>query len=177
VVGEATIPPILAFNALAGIDEAEFMRRTQASFKLGIEFVDWGRLGSRYMHAFGRFGQDLWTVPFHQYWLKMHQAGRAPDIGEYAITRVAAYRNRFMRPPTDVRNSPLNDIAYAFHFDAGLYAGYLRRQFLAFRAGERGAHPDDTYGRQMALMAKTLDPAKELDDVLAWLRAQDSAAP
>jgi tryptophan halogenase len=79
------------------------------------------------MHAFGRFGQDLWTVPFHQYWLKMYQAGQAPDIGEYAITRVAAYRNRFMRAPSDVQNSPLNDITYAFHFDAGLYARYLRR--------------------------------------------------
>lgn len=59
----------------------------------------------------------------------------------------------------------------------GQDAGYLRRQFLAFRSGERGMHPDDTYGRQMALMAKTLDPGKELDDVLAWLRAQDAAAP
>jgi cytochrome c553 len=58
----------------------------------------------------------------------------------------------------------------------GQEAGYLRRQFLAFRSGERGAHPDDTYGKQMALMAKTLDPGKELDDVLAWLRAQDGAA-
>jgi tryptophan halogenase len=126
-VGEATIPMIQLFNRVLELDEDEFVRETRGSFKLGIEFVDWGRLGSRYMHAFGRFGQDLWTVPFHQYWLKMHQAGRAPDLGEYAITRVAAYRNRFMRPPTDVRNSPLNDIAYAFHFDAGLYAGYLRR--------------------------------------------------
>ena len=59
----------------------------------------------------------------------------------------------------------------------GQDAGYLRRQFLAFRAGERGAHPQDTYGKQMALMAKTLDPGKELDDVLAWLRAQDTPSP
>jgi tryptophan halogenase len=109
------------------IDEDEFIRETQGSFKLGIEFVNWGRLGSRYMHAFGRFGQDLWTVPFHQYWLKMHQAGHAPPLGEFSITHAAAYRNKFMRPPADVQNSPLNDIAYAFHFDAGLYAQYLSR--------------------------------------------------
>jgi tryptophan 7-halogenase len=126
-VGEATIPMIQLFNRVLELDEDEFIRETQGSFKLGIEFVNWGAQGSRYMHAFGRFGQDLWTVPFHQYWLKQWQAGKAPDIGEYAITRVAAYRNKFMRVPSDVQNSPLNDITYAFHFDAGLYARYLRR--------------------------------------------------
>ena len=126
-VGEATIPMIQLFNRVLELDEDEFLRETQGSFKLGIEFVNWGQLGSRYMHAFGRFGQDLWTVPFHQYWLRMHQAGPTPDLGEYAITRVAAYRNKFMRAPSDVQNSPLNDITYAFHFDASLYARYLRR--------------------------------------------------
>ncbi len=126
-VGEATIPMIQLFNRVLELDENDFIRETQGSFKLGIEFVDWGRLGTRYMHAFGRLGQDLWTVPFHQYWLKMHQAGQAPGLGEFAITQVAAYRNKFMRPPRDLQNSPLNDIAYAFHFDAGLYARYLRR--------------------------------------------------
>lgn len=80
-VGEATIPMIQLFNRVLGLDEDEFLRETHGSFKLGIEFVNWGRLGSRYMHAFGRLGQDLWTVPFHQYWLKMHQAGKAPALG------------------------------------------------------------------------------------------------
>jgi tryptophan halogenase len=126
-VGEATIPMLRLFNRVVGLDEDEFVRETQGSFKLGIEFVNWGRLGSRYMHAFGPVGQDLWTVPFHQYWLKMHQAGQARPLGEYAMTRVAALRNKFMRAPTDMQNSPLNDIAHAFHFDAGLYARYLRR--------------------------------------------------
>ena len=127
-VGEATIPMIQLFNRVLEIDEDEFIRETRGSFKLGIEFVNWGRLGARYMHAFGRFGQDLWTVPFYQYWLKQHLAGDAPPLGDFAITHRAAYRNRFMRPPGDVQNSPLNDIAYAYHFDAGLYAAYLRRQ-------------------------------------------------
>jgi tryptophan halogenase len=126
-VGEATIPMIQLFNRVLELDEDEFVRQTQGSFKLGIEFVNWGQLGSRYMHAFGRIGQDLWTVPFHQYWLKMHQAGQAAPLGEYAITRVAAYRNKFMRPPSEVQNSPLNDITYAYHFDASLFARYLRR--------------------------------------------------
>ena len=89
-VGEATTPMIQLFNRVLELDEDEFMRETQGSFKLGIEFVNWGQQGSRYMHAFGRFGQDLWAVPFQQYWLKMHQAGKVPGIGEYVITRVAA---------------------------------------------------------------------------------------
>jgi tryptophan 7-halogenase len=130
-VGEATIPMIQLFNRVLELDEDEFVRETQGSFKLGIEFVNWGQLGSRYMHAFGRIGQDLWTVPFHQYWLKMNQARQAAPLGEYAITRVAAYRNKFMRPPSEVQNSPLNDIAYAYHFDAGLYANFLRRHAQA----------------------------------------------
>jgi tryptophan 7-halogenase len=125
-VGEATIPMIQRFNQVLEIDEDDFVRATQGTFKLGIEFVDWGAKGERYMHGFGRFGQDLWTVPFEQYWLKMHRAGRAPDLGEYAITRVAAYAGKFMRARTDLGNSPLADIAYAFHFDAALYAKYLR---------------------------------------------------
>jgi tryptophan halogenase len=157
-VGEATIPMIQLFNRVLEIDEDEFMRETQGSFKLGIEFVNWGRLGSRYMHAFGRFGQDLWTVPFYQYWLKMHQAGQAPELGEYAITRVAAYQNKFMRPPSDVQNSPLNDITYAFHFDAGLYARYLRKLAEARgvrrvdgKIGEVTLSPDTGHVRALVL--------------------------
>jgi tryptophan 7-halogenase len=125
-VGEATIPMIQIYNRVLEIDEAEFMRATQGTFKLGIEFVNWGRPGDRYMHGFGRIGQDLWTVPFYQYWLKMRAAGHARPLEEYSITRSAAKANRFMPPRTDVPNSPLADIAYAYHFDAGLYARFLR---------------------------------------------------
>jgi tryptophan 7-halogenase len=126
-VGEATIPMIQRFNHVLELDEDDFLRATQGTFKLGIEFVNWGRLGDRYMHGFGRFGQDLWTITFDQYWQKMYQAGQAADLGEYAISRVAAYQNRFMRPASDMPNSPLAEIAYAFHFDASFYARYLRR--------------------------------------------------
>jgi len=127
-VGEATIPPIRLFNKIVELDEDEFVRETQGTFKLGIEFVNWGKLGHRYIHGFGKFGQELWTTDFHQYWLKMWLAGKAPDLEQYSITRRACRANKFMRPSTDMPNSPLADIAYAFHFDAGLYAKYLRRQ-------------------------------------------------
>jgi tryptophan 7-halogenase len=126
-VGEATIPLIRTFHELLGIDENEFLRETLGTFKLGIEFVDWSRAGSRYMHGFGRLGQELWTMSFDQYWRRLHRAGKAGELGDYSLARVAARANRFMRPTREVRNSPLNDIAYAFHFDASRYAGYLRR--------------------------------------------------
>jgi tryptophan 7-halogenase len=125
-VGEATIPMIKRFNQVAGIDENEMLKATQGSFKLGIEFVNWGKPGERYMHGFGRLGQDLWTVPFDQYWQKMRAAGKAKDLEAYSITRMASKANKFMPARTDQPNSPLADIAYAYHFDASLYAKYLR---------------------------------------------------
>jgi len=126
-VGEATIPMIARFNKVVGFDENEFMAETQGTFKLGIEFVNWGKLGERYMHGFGRIGQDLWTVDFDQYWQKMRKLGKAKDLAEYSITRMASKANKFMPPRPDLQNSPLNDIAYAYHFDASLYAKYLRK--------------------------------------------------
>ena len=126
-VGEATIPMIQLFNKVLEIDEDEFLRETQGTFKLGIEFVNWGQLGDRYMHGFGRFGQDLWTVPFDQYWQRMLQRGLAADLERYSINRMAALANKFMRSRADMAGSPLADIVHAFHFDASLYAQYLSR--------------------------------------------------
>jgi tryptophan halogenase len=126
-VGESTIPMIRLFNIALGINEDEFMRETKATFKLAIEFEDWGRLGERYMHGFGTMGQPLWTLEFFQYWLRAWQAGKAPDLERYSLNRMAAKAGKFMRPSTDMPNSPLADIPYAFHLDAGLYARYLRK--------------------------------------------------
>jgi tryptophan halogenase len=125
-VGEATIPMISIFNKMLDLDENQFVRETQASFKLGIEFVNWGRLGDRYIHGFGTIGQDNWTVDFHQYWLKQFLAGKARPLDRYSINTAACLGNKFMRPRADMPNSPLSQIAYAFHFDASLYARFLR---------------------------------------------------
>jgi tryptophan halogenase len=125
-VGEATIPMIKLYNQALDLDENDFMRKTKGSFKLGIEFVNWGRVGDSYIHGFGKIGQDLGLVSFYQYWLKMHHAGKAANLEEYSINTEAARHNKFMRAVTDRPNSPLADIAYAYHFDAGLYAKFLR---------------------------------------------------
>ena len=126
-VGEATIPPIRMFNGLAGIDEAGFLKATQGTFKLGIEFVNWGRRGERYFHGFGGVGREaLWPVDFSQYWLRLRALGRALPLDAYAISNMAARANRFMLPRPDMKGSPLQALGYAYHFDAGLYARHLR---------------------------------------------------
>jgi tryptophan halogenase len=124
-VGEATIPQIAIFNRLLAFDENDFVRKTQGTFKLGIQFRDWTRIGHSYIHPFGPFGIDMEGVSFHAYWLKMHQLGAAPDLADYSLQAAAALQGRFMRS-VNAGNSPLSNIAYAFHFDAVLYARYLR---------------------------------------------------
>jgi tryptophan halogenase len=125
-VGEATIPPIKQFNALLGIDENTFVRATQGSFKLGIQFRDWGRIGSDYFHGFGPIGQNLGFVRAHAYWLKLAAEGRAPPLDHYVITSMAARAGKFMPGDRSRPHSPLSEITYAYHFDASLYARYLR---------------------------------------------------
>ncbi len=126
-VGEATIPPIRMFNGLAKIDEAQFLKAAQGTFKLGIEFVNWGREGERYFHGFGGIGREaLWPVDFSQYWLRLRALGRALPLDAYAISNMAAQANRFMLPRPDMKGSPLEALGYAYHFDATLYARHLR---------------------------------------------------
>lgn len=124
-VGEATVPHIRFFNAKLGFDEADFMARTKATFKLGIEFRNWGRKGDAYIHPFGAFGDDLGGVPFHQQWLRARQAGSDTGIEDFSFPIVAARRGKFSHPAEDPK-SPLSTFSYAYQFDATLYAAYLR---------------------------------------------------
>jgi len=124
-VGEATLPHIRFFNRRIGIDERELMAKTQATFKLGIEFVDWARIGDSYIHPFGAYGSRIAGVPFHNHWLRQRAAGDNTAIEEYSLPIVASRMNRFALPaedPTDV----MSTFGYAFQFDASLYAAYLR---------------------------------------------------
>ena len=125
-VGEATIPPIQAFNALLGVDESEFVRATKGTFKLGIEFLDWWRAGHRYFHPFGVYGHDFGPIPFEGLWHRLSQTNRAAPLDHYSICAMGAAAGRFARPQPG-GNTPLTHIGYAYHFDAGLYAALLRR--------------------------------------------------
>lgn len=125
-VGEATIPQIRLFNNLLGLDENEFVRETQGTFKLGIEFVGWGGEGERYIHAFGEVGLPLGLTPFHHYWLRARQGGAAHDYWDFSANAQAAYAGKFARVKPG-QPGPMAEFPYAFHFDAGLYAAYLRR--------------------------------------------------
>ena len=125
-VGEATLPHIKAFNDMLGIDEAQFMRDTQATFKLGIEFVGWDRAGGRYIHPFGQFGQPWTGVDFQHHFTRAQQAGIATgSFADYSFGVAACLAGGFEFPNEDDR-SIRSTYSYAYHFDAGLYAGFLR---------------------------------------------------
>ncbi|NHN39152.1 tryptophan 7-halogenase [Pseudomaricurvus alcaniphilus] len=125
-VGEATIPPIRVYNQSLGIDENDFVRHTKGSFKLGIQFVNWGRQGHRYFHPFGTYGRQFDTVPMHQFWQQARAQRQAASLDEYCMAWAAGSAGRFAPPTPDPRNV-LSTYEYAYHFDAGLYARYLRK--------------------------------------------------
>lgn len=125
-VGEATIPHINYYNRLLGLDENEFVKKTNATFKLGIEFVDWGKLGERYIHPFGDYGVAMDGIRFHHFYHRYAAMERAPSIDNYCLQVLAAHQGKFQRPDMTVKNSPLNSIVYAFQFDASLYAKFMR---------------------------------------------------
>ncbi len=130
-VGEATIPAIKVFNQFLDLDETEFLKATQGTFKLGIEFVNWREKPAQghhsYIHGFGKIGTDLMWLHTHQFWLKMFPKGGFKDFDHYALNTLAARRNRF-RPRRPGEGPPMADFDYAYHFDASLYARYLRGQ-------------------------------------------------
>jgi tryptophan halogenase len=124
-VGEATIPPIIDFIRVLGIDENDLIKKTMATFKLAIAFKDWLRPGHTYMHPFGTTGYDMEGVPFAGYWMKARAEGKAARLEEYNLQAMAAERGKFMRP-VKAPNTPLEKITYALHFDASLFARFLR---------------------------------------------------
>lgn len=127
-VGEATIPPILSLNKLLGIDEDEFIRKTHGTFKLAIQFVDWMGDGSRYYHPFGQFGFGMGPLSVPHYWRRLLQerdAKTAGTLDDYSLTSSASTANRFQRRHPLIQGG---NIAYAYHFDASLYALFLRER-------------------------------------------------
>ncbi|MFT6099420.1 MAG: tryptophan halogenase [Arenicella sp.] len=123
-VGEATLPHLRFFNQRLGIDEPEFMKAVNATYKLGIEFVNWGQVGDAYSHPFGDFGSPINGIPFHQYWMQAQQQGSNTPFGDYSLPVEMCKRNKFMFPAQD--RSLLSTYSFAYHIDASLYAKYLR---------------------------------------------------
>jgi tryptophan 7-halogenase len=118
-VGESTIPPLVTFNRLLGIKEAEFMRATQATFKLGIAFDHWKDVGESYFHSFGLTGKDHWAAGFQHFWMHGRSKGHEQSYDDYCLELVAAMQGRFAHLPNDRMN-------YAYQLDSGLYAKFLR---------------------------------------------------
>jgi len=125
-VGEATLPTLRYFNASLGLDEIDFIRGTDASFKLGIEFRDWHRPGGSFFHGFSDFGPAMHGASAHQLWLKTRRADDEHSYEEFSIAAVAARLGKFA-PPIANRESVLGSYSYGYHFDAARYATYLRR--------------------------------------------------
>lgn len=119
-VGEATIPPIRNLHLLLELEEGEFLKQVNGSFKLGIEFQNWGALGERYFHPFAAHGTDTWAAQFHHYWVKARQHGLKSALDEFSYEAVLGRAGRFGQ-------SGDHKAAYAYHFDASLYARLLRR--------------------------------------------------
>lgn len=163
-VGEATIPQIIRLNAILGLDEMEFVRETKGTFKLGIEFVDWGRNGSRYLHTFGDAGLTLAGVPFHHHWRRAAAAGHGSSLWHYSLHQLAADQGRFGKLDR-VGNTAMTGLAYAYHFDAGLYAAYLRRfaEGLGVARHEGIVREVEREGASGDITAITLDNGTQID--------------
>jgi tryptophan 7-halogenase len=126
-VGEATIPQIHLFNEAVGITDAQMLRETQATYKLGIEFVGWHTPDARYLHPFGAFGVPVNGVDFWHYWIRARQSGMDTALAEFNVNAVAAYAGRFAKSGKSYGQGAVPGLFDAFHFDASLYAALLRR--------------------------------------------------
>jgi tryptophan halogenase len=152
-VGEATIPPIKVFHKLLQIDEQEFMRATAATFKLGISFENWARVGDQYIHSFGRNGKSTWMCEFHNFWLRSLELGLDSALGDYCFELQAARHGKFATGANV-------EINYAYHFDAGQYAKFLRRfseargiKRVEGKIGEVRQHPETGFVESLVLQS------------------------
>ena len=125
-VGEATVPILQHLHGLLGVDERAFLKATNGTYKLGIEFRDWARIGDVFFHGFGDYGPTIQQIQPHHHWLRLRQLGDPTWLDDYSMPYAIARRGRFAIPPV---KSPNPAVAYkhAFHFDASLYGQFLRR--------------------------------------------------
>ena len=153
-VGEATLPQLRAFNRAIGLDERELVAETQASFKLGIQFRDWGEPGFSYIHPFGAFGHPIGGVDFHHLWRRSLDAGNTRPLSDYSLAISMALAHRFTRPEADPA-AILSTFDYAYHFDASLYAALLRRFSEARGVAEPRARSSRSSKRRIGLSRRS----------------------
>ena len=144
-VGESTVPPIRTFHRFLQIDEQEFLRAVAGTFKLSISFENWRRPGERYIHPFGTTGQGTWAAGFHHFWLDSQRRGMKSELGDFCLETVASRGDQF-----SLQTQP--QVNYAYHFDAGLYAKFLRRKAEGYglrrvegKIREVRQHPDSGF--------------------------------
>ncbi len=123
-VGEATIPPIRLVNNVLGIQEAEFLRETKATMKLAIKFENWRVPGESYYHTFGAAGKAMAFCQFHHLWKRAQTMGEKAGLWDYDLNYLCAKEGRFAHINS---KDPILELPYAYHFDASLYAKFLRK--------------------------------------------------
>ena len=156
-VGEATIPSLLTFNRLLGIDEAAFMKSVNGTFKLGIAFENWRELEHRYIHSFGVTGKDHWTAGFQHFWLRGQEMGIAREFGDYCLELVAAEQGKFAHLPKFGLN-------YAYHIDSSAYASFLREMAESHGVSRREGRIDHVARSQAGdIESIILDDGTRLD--------------
>ena len=150
-VGESTVPPIRTFHRFLQIDEQEFLRAVAGTFKLSISFENWRRPGERYIHPFGTTGQGTWAAGFHHFWLDSQRRGMKSELGDFCLETVASRGDQF-----SLQTQP--QVNYAYHFDAGLYAKFLRRKAEGYglrrvegKIREVRQHPDSGFMSALVL--------------------------
>jgi len=148
-VGEATIPPFVEFNQMLEIDEREMLAEVRGTFKLGIQFVNWGRQGESYIHPFGAYGYTMGGIAFHQVWHRFRQEGDRRPLQAFNLETMAAYFGKFARTQ-DYQRDDLPPINYAYHLDAGRYAQFLRKY-----AEKRGVARQEGHVTDVALHPET----------------------
>ncbi|WP_374406162.1 tryptophan halogenase family protein [Pelagerythrobacter sp.] len=162
-VGEATIPPFVNFNKLLEIDEAEMLAAVQGTFKLGIQFANWGKLGDRYIHPFGGYGYEIEGVSFHHLWHRLHAEGDRRPLQVFNLETLAAHFGKFART-ADYASDDLPPMNYAYHIDAGRYAAFLRRYAEARGVERREGRVADVAldGESGFVTTLTLDDGSEI---------------
>ncbi len=162
-VGEATVPLIGELNRFLGIHEPDFVAATNGTFKLGIEFADWGEVGNRHFHGFGDFGADIAGLAAHHYWLRLAREAAMPPLDEWAMPYALAARDRFA--PHEALQGEAAQFRHAYHFDAALYAAYLRRlaEGLGVRRVEGRITAIERDGQSGLVTALALDGNRQVE--------------